>query len=79
MKLWDKKGHTKLYSDILTLHIISRQIKKNSVLANIFLEIRKYYYLNESYQVSCLSDNVNINVFGIFMCLTQLQTSFYNI
>jgi hypothetical protein len=31
------------------------------------------------YQVSCLSHNVNINVFGIFMCLTQLQTSFYNI
>ena len=32
-----------------------------------------------SYQVSCLSHNVNINIFGIFMCLTQLQTSFYNI
>jgi hypothetical protein len=44
------------------------------------VDIRKFYYLNESYQVSCLSHNANINVFGIFMCLTQLQflfTCFY--
>ena len=31
VKPLDKKGHTKLYSDILTLPIISRQIKKKSV------------------------------------------------
>jgi hypothetical protein len=37
------------------------------------------FYVNAIVQVSCLSHNVNINVFGIFMCLTQLQTSFYNI
>ena len=30
-KPWDKKGHTKLYSDILTLPIISKQIKKKLV------------------------------------------------
>ena len=33
-----KKGHTKLYSDILTLHIISRQIKKK-------ISVSKYFFL----------------------------------
>ena len=28
VKPWDKKGHKKLYSDILTLPILSRQVKK---------------------------------------------------
>jgi hypothetical protein len=31
VKPWDKKGHKKMYSDILTLPIISKQIKKKSV------------------------------------------------
>ena len=31
VKPWDKKGHKKFYSDILTLPIIWRQIKKKSV------------------------------------------------
>ena len=30
-KPWDTKGHKKMYSDILNLPIISRQIKKKSV------------------------------------------------
>ena len=38
MKPWDKKGHTKLYSDILTLPIISRQIKKK-------ISVGKYFFL----------------------------------
>jgi hypothetical protein len=77
-----KKGHNKLYLDILTLPIISRQIQTNQCKQIFFLKLGKviqFYYLNErSYQVSYgLSHNVNIKVFGIFMCLTQLQTSFY--
>ena len=47
-------------------------------------ELKKYENIIKKKHASktinkCLSDNVNINVFGIFMCLTQLQTSFYNI
>jgi hypothetical protein len=62
-----------------TFNSICRRNVLNIAETYIFLGIRKFYYLNESDQVSCLSHNVNINVFGIFMCLTQLQTSFYNI
>ena len=29
-------------------------------------KVIQFYYMNESYQVSCLSHNVNINIFGIF-------------
>jgi hypothetical protein len=36
VKPWDKKGHTKLYSDILTLPIISRQIKKKFSVSKYF-------------------------------------------
>ena len=36
VKPWDKKGHTKLYSDILSLSIISRQIKKNQCKQTFF-------------------------------------------
>ena len=36
VKPWDKKGHKKLYSDILTLPIISRQIKKKISVSKYF-------------------------------------------
>ena len=36
VKPWDKKGHKKLYSDILTLPIISRQIKKKNQCKQMF-------------------------------------------
>ena len=39
VKPWDKKGHKKLYSDILTLPIISRQIKKK-------ISVNKYFSWN---------------------------------
>ena len=35
-KPWDKKGHKKLYSDILTLPILSRQIKKKIGVSKYF-------------------------------------------
>ena len=42
VKPWDKKGHKKLYSDILTLPIISRQIKKNQCKQIFFLKLGNY-------------------------------------
>ena len=42
VKPWDKKGHTKLYSDILTLPTISRQIKKNQCKQIFFLKLGNY-------------------------------------
>ena len=36
MKPWDKKGHTKLYSDILTLHVISGKLKKKFSVSKYF-------------------------------------------
>ena len=41
-KPWDKKGHTKLYSDILILPIISRQIKKIQCKQIFFLKLGNF-------------------------------------
>jgi hypothetical protein len=81
---WDKKGYKEFFvsPDILKLPIVSKQKKsKNQCKQIFFLKLEKviqFYYMNERYQVSCLSHNVNINinVFGISMCLTQLHRWF---